>query len=291
MNWIWTFARKLIGLAFTALIAALFAATLVRLAPGADSDERELDARLSSESRDALRDAHAADRNLGRYYANYLTRVVHGDFGTSYSLQRPVRELLADRGPVTLRLAGSGLIAGWVFGFALALMVTQWKNRAMELAASGVSAVLLCLPAALMGILILAARAPWSIAIAAVVMPKVYSYSRGLLEKVALDPHILLARAKGLGPLRILAWHVIPSILPELLALAGITVSLAFSAAIPIEAVCDIPGAGQLAWQAALSRDLPILVTITLLLALITRAANSAADLAIAALQPIEATQ
>ncbi len=285
MNWIWKFARKLIGLAVTALLAALFAATLVRLAPGADSDERELDTRLSSESREALRDVHAADHNLAHYYASYLTRVVHGDFGTSYSLQRPVSELLADRGPVTLRLTGSGLIAGWAFGFALALIVTQWKNHAMELAASGVSAILLCLPAALTGILILAARAPWSVAIAAVVMPKVYSYSRGLLEKAVFDPHILLARAKGLGPLRILTWHVMPPILPELLSLAGITVSLAFSAAIPIEAVCDIPGAGQLAWQAALSRDLPILVTITLLLALITRAANSAADLAIAALE------
>jgi peptide/nickel transport system permease protein len=286
MTWWWKLARKLAGLALTALIAALFAATLVRLAPGADSDERELDARLSSESRSALRGAHAADRDLAHYNATYVARAFHGDFGTSYSLQRPVRELLADRGPVTLRLAGSGLIAGWVFGFALALIVTQWKSHAMEMAASGFSALLLCLPAALIGILILAARAPWSLAIAAVVMPKVYTYSRGLLEKVAYDPHILLARAKGLGPLRILGWHVMPSILPQLIALAGITVSLAFSAAIPIEAVCDIPGAGQLAWQAALSRDLPILVTITLLLALITRAANSAADLAIAALEP-----
>jgi peptide/nickel transport system permease protein len=71
-----------------------------------------------------------------------------------------------------------------------------------------------------------------------------------------------------------------------LLALAGVSVSLAFSAAIPIEAVCDIPGVGQLAWQAALGRDLPILVTITLLLALITRAANAAADIAIAGLHP-----
>jgi peptide/nickel transport system permease protein len=286
MKWIGKFARKLLGLAVTALFAALFAATLIRLAPGADSDERELDTRLSSESREALHDAHAGDRNLARYYATYVNRVFHGDFGTSYSLQRPVRELLADRGPVTLRLAGNGLILGWAIGLSLALLATQWKNRTVELATSSVSAMLLCLPAALTGILILAARAPWSLAIAAVVMPKVYSYSRGLLEKVALDPHILLARAKGLGPVRILAWHVLPPILPELLALAGITVSLAFSAAIPIEAVCDIPGAGQLAWQAALSRDLPILVTITLLLALITRAANSAADLAIDAMEP-----
>jgi ABC-type dipeptide/oligopeptide/nickel transport system permease component len=71
---------------------------------------------------------------------------------------------------------------------------------------------------------------------------------------------------------------------PEMLALAGVSVSQAFSAAIPLEAVCDVPGLGQLAWQSALARDLPILVSLTLLLALITRFANAAADTAISAM-------
>ncbi len=289
MTWTIRIGRQLMGLMLTAVIAALMAATLVRLAPGADSDERELDPRLSQQSIDAIHQTRAADRNLLHYYSTYVIRLAHGDFGQSYSLQRPVRELIADRGPVTLRLAGSGLVAGWFFGFTLALIVTQAKARSLDLLASGFSAALLCVPAALIGILILATRAPWPLAIALIVTPKVFSYSRELLARVAGDPHILLARAKGLHPARIFVWHLLPSILPELLALAGVTVSIAFSAAIPIEAVCDIPGAGQLAWQAALSRDLPILVTITLLLALVTRTANTAADLAIFALRPAEA--
>jgi len=132
---------------------------------------------------------------------------------------------------------------------------------------------------------VLAARAQWWWAIALIVAPKVFIYSRNLIEKVASEPHVLLARAKGVGRARIFLWHVVPPVLPELFALAGVTVSLSFSAAIPIEAVCDIPGVGQLAWQAALGRDLPILVTVTLLLALITRAANSAADLATEAIR------
>ena len=288
MTWTIRIVRHVIGLVLMAVIAALMAATLVRLAPGADSDERELDPRFSQQSIDAIHQTRAADRNLLHYYSNYVSRVAHGDFGQSYSLQRPVRELIADRGPVTLRLAGGGLITGWILGFSLALIVTQAKARVFDFVASGFSAALLCVPAALLGILILATRAPWPFAIALIVTPKVFAYSRELLGKVAGDPHILLARAKGLGPARIVLWHLLPSILPELLALAGVTVSIAFSAAIPIEAVCDIPGAGQLAWQAALSRDLPILVTITLLLALITRAANTAADLAILALRPAE---
>jgi peptide/nickel transport system permease protein len=270
--------NHVLGLVFTALAGAFFAATLVRLAPGADSDERQFDPRFSAASVQALRESRVADRNLLRYYLNYLRGLAHGDFGTSYSLKRPVGELLADRGPATLRLAGTGLIAGWVLGLILAIAATQWK-RATDVVASGFIALLLCLPAGLAALLVLAALAPWWWAIALVVAPKVFVYSRALLAKVAAEPHVLLARAKGLGRARIFAWHIAPSILPELFALSGVTVSLAFSAAIPIEAVCDIPGVGQLAWQAALGRDLPILVTVTLLLALITRAANSTADI------------
>lgn len=277
-------AGHIAGLMLTALAGALFAATLVRFAPGADSDERDFDPRFSAASLQAFDDSRAGDRHLARYYMNYLKGLAHGDFGVSYSLKRPVRELLADRGPATLRLAGCGLLAGWTLGLALAIFATQWHRGALDWLTSGFSALLLCLPAALIGLLVLVARAQWWWAIALIILPKVYSFARGLLESVARETHVLLARAKGLGRVRIFVWHVLPSILPELLALAGVSVSLAFSAAIPIEAVCDIPGIGQLAWQAALGRDLPVLVTMTLLLALITRAANVAANIAIAAL-------
>jgi len=56
--------------------------------------------------------------------------------------------------------------------------------------------------------------------------------------------------------------------------------AIAFGAAIPIEALCDSPGLGQLAWHAALSRDLPLIVTVTFVVSLVMLAANSLADLA-----------
>ena len=55
---------------------------------------------------------------------------------------------------------------------------------------------------------------------------------------------------------------------------------MAFGAAIPIEALCDSPGVGQLAWQAALNRDLPLIMNLTLLVTLITVAANMLANIA-----------
>ena len=55
--------------------------------------------------------------------------------------------------------------------------------------------------------------------------------------------------------------------------------SIAFAAAIPVEVVCDSPGLGQLAWKAALSRDVPLLVNLTLVIAIVTVAANSFSEL------------
>ena len=86
--------------------------------------------------------------------------------------------------------------------------------------------------------------------------------------------------AFGLHPARILAFHVAPPVLPELLALSGISVSMALGSMVPVEALCDSPGVGQLVWQAAMARDLPVLVNVTLLLAALTIAANLLADTA-----------
>ena len=65
-------------------------------------------------------------------------------------------------------------------------------------------------------------------------------------------------------------WHILPVAGPQLLALAGVSVSLAFAATIPVEVLCDLPGIGQLAWKAALSRDLVLLVNLTMIVTLIT---------------------
>jgi ABC-type dipeptide/oligopeptide/nickel transport system permease component len=90
---------------------------------------------------------------------------------------------------------------------------------------------------------------------------------------------VVTAHAKGLPGWRILFWHILPAAARPLLALAGVTVCVAFAAAIPVEVICDLPGIGQLAWKAALSRDLGLLVNLTMVVTLITLGANAAAEL------------
>jgi peptide/nickel transport system permease protein len=119
---------------------------------------------------------------------------------------------------------------------------------------------------------------PGALAIGLIVFPRVYRFARNLLAKAYSLPHIITARAKGLSEWRILFWHVVPLAGPQLLAVAGVSVSIAVGAAIPVEALCGLAGVGQLAWQAALARDLPLLTNLTVLVTLVTLLANSGAD-------------
>jgi peptide/nickel transport system permease protein len=266
-------------LALTLLLGGLLGATLVRLAPGFDADERELDARLNAQSMEAIRQSHTRQDNLFGYYRTYLAGLLHGDLGVSTSLERPVAQLFAERLPATLRSVALGVAVGWALGFFLALPVALFRWHGYELFSAGLSGLFLCLPAAVVGLAMVYAGGAASLAIALVVFPRVFQYARNILLQAAERPHVLAAYARGLSRGRVLAWHILPNAAPLLFALAGISVSMAFGAAIPIEALCDVPGIGQLTWQAALSRDLPVLVNVTLLITMVTLGANSAADL------------
>jgi peptide/nickel transport system permease protein len=263
----------------TLVLGGLLGATLVRRAPGFGVDEAELDARLSSRSIRALRQPQPEPQNLARFYFDYLAGLLRGDLGTSRSLKRPVVELLKERTPETAKSVAAGLVLGWILGLSLAIAVVTARSGSLDLFASLLSGIFLCLPAAVLALLFVLARLPGRLVLALIVFPNVFRYARNLLLGSASLPHVVTARAKGLGNFQLLLWHILRPAAPQLLALAGVSVSIAFTAAIPVEALCDLPGLGQLAWQAALSRDLYLLVTLTMIVAVVTLVANSLSDL------------
>ena len=259
------------------LLGGLLGATLVRLAPGFGVDEEELDTRLSDQSIQRLR-AQQSRESLAKYYVGYLGRLLHGDLGVSRTLEQPVSRLLAERFPETMKSVGFGLILGWSLGLSLAMATVLSRAWFVDAFASFLAALLLCLPAAVLALLFVLTRAPAHLILGLVVFPKIYRYSRNLLSRSASLPHVLTARAKGLGNARIFLWHILPTAAPQLLALAGVSISLAFTAAIPVEALCDLPGIGQLAWKAALGRDITLLVNLTMIVTLVTLVANSMSE-------------
>jgi peptide/nickel transport system permease protein len=260
------------------VISGLLAATLVRMAPGFGMDERMLDARLASSSLQAIERQGAEHSNIVGYYVQYLQQLSRGDFGISRSTGRPVRELLSERLALSLGSVVTGLGLAWMLALMTVTLLELSQRSLHEAAASLVAGALLCAPAALVALACVYIGATPAAAIAAIVFPRIFRYARDVVRQAGSAPHVLTAHAFGLHPLRILAFHVAPPVLPELLALAGISVSMALGAMVPVEALCDSPGVGQLVWQAAMARDLPVLVNVTLLLAGLTIAANLTAD-------------
>jgi peptide/nickel transport system permease protein len=271
-------ARHGLILVATALLGGFLSAAMVRLAPGFDTDEAALDPHLNSQSIQALRQARTEQHNIFRFYLHSLQLAMHGDLGTSISLKQPVSVLFQDRFPLTLRLVSLGLLMGWAAVMALAFITALLRVAAYDLLATFLTGLLICIPAAVLALLSVLWNIPGALAIALIIFPRDYRYAHNLLNKAYSLPHIVTARAKGLSELRILVWHVVPSAGPQLLALAGVSVSLAIGAAIPVEALCGLAGIGQLAWQAALARDLSLLMNITILVTLVTLLANSSAD-------------
>jgi len=271
---------RLLMLAAVCILGGLLSASLVRFSPGYGADERELDPRFSQASVEAIRNSHRLNAGLLSYYGRYLAGAVHGDFGSSEWLQRPISSLIKERFPVTAKSVLLGVLLAWFVALAVSLAGVFFRGFYFDISTTLASGVLIALPAAVVAIFSVYLRAPVFVAIAVVTFPKLFRYLRNLLNHAYSQPYILAARARGISQAKILFHHVLPLASPALFALLGVSLAVAFGAAIPIEALCDSPGVGQLAWQAALNRDLPLIMNLTLLVTLITVAANMLANIA-----------
>jgi peptide/nickel transport system permease protein len=270
----------LLRLGAVMLMASFAGAMLMRIAPGFSSDDQELNSGLSAQSIQAIRQAHLADRDIPSFYAHYLVAMLKGDLGTSRSLNQPVKDLLKERLPVTLANLAFALAMGWLLGLTLAICAQIWNVRAFSFLANGLSGTFISTPAAALALVFLLLRLPPVFAAALLVFPKIYRYTQNLLQQSAEMPHVLTARAKGAGPWRVLAWHVAPIALPQLIALVGVSISIGIGVLLPIEVVSDVAGIGQLAWQAAQSRDLPLLINLTMVVTFVTVCATLISDAA-----------
>lgn len=254
------------------VLSGLGAATLIRLAPGFGMDERLLDARLSIAAREALE--HRVDARVLPYYADYGRRLARGDLGVSLSHNRPVRELLGERLATSIRSGSAGLGGAWAISLAAVAALEWLRRRSVERVASLVSAAALCVPAAVAALACVYTGSGAAMAIAVILLPRLFRWLRSVIAQASSAPHVLAAHAMGIPRPRVLALHVVAPAAGELAALGGVSVSMMAGAAIPAEALCDSAGIGQLLWQAALSRDVPVLVNVTLLLTAVIAGSN-----------------
>jgi peptide/nickel transport system permease protein len=253
---------------FLLFLVAAGTIMLMRFAPGYFTDAREMDTKYARGARSDLEAEQAQRGSLRAITSSTLGGWLRGDLGQSRQYDVPVTELIRPRLRVTASLLARGIACGWLLAFCVALPLSASRSYATLLGAP--FTLLLAIPTGAMATLcLLASRGGPVLVLTLLLSARDFKFLYRALRNAWSAPHLLHARSQGLRIHQLARVHVLPNVMPQVFALATLSVVTALSAIVPVEVIFDVPGLGQLAWAAAMNRDLPVLMTITLLMAVI----------------------
>ncbi len=275
---------RILSLIFVLFAVSLIAFLLMHAVPGGPFDTGER--RLPEGTRQAQLHKYGLDQPLYVQYVKYMWHAVQGDFGVPF--QRPtetVTGLIASRWPVTIRIGIPTIIIAYVFGTLLGTIAAVRQNSWVDYLVTTVGTLGLTVPSWVVGtwlVLILSVRydllptggwGSWKhyimpvIAYSLAPMALVARYTRLTLIETMRADYVRTARAKGLGEKRIMAGHIARNA-----AIPWVTVLLPeipniLTGSIFIEAIFNIPGLGSYFVTSTISRDYPMILALTLLIA------------------------
>lgn len=244
----------------------------------------------------SIRHELGLDQPLIMQFLHYLTGLLHGDLGRSYTQRTEVLPLILARLPATIILMAAGIVVevalGLTFGTIAAIKRGGLVDRTvMMLSFVGVSSPQFVV--ALLLLYVFAATLGWFPmsgfgTVRHVVLPALtlgvlgagwYARMvRSAMIDVLNQDYVRTARAKGLSSGRIIFRHALPNAILPIIAMIGIDIGQFMSGVVVVEAVYGWPGIGQLAWQAIQQVDIPIIMGVTLVSALAIVLGNLLAD-------------
>ncbi|WP_127508959.1 ABC transporter permease [Actinoplanes solisilvae] len=253
------------------------------------------------------------DKPWIQQYLLYVQRLLHGDLGYSFQLNQSVLEAIVQRLPKTMVLSLLSTLLAVVVAIPLGVIQAVRRNRWPDYAITSLSLLAYATPIFFMGLLmiilfsqvwpILPPEAPQGFTVAevladpaglvlptitlAIVTVAVYSrYVRSAMVDNLNENYVRTARSKGLPERRVILTHTLRNGLFPIIGLLGMYLPALFSGALVVESLFNFPGMGQLFWQAALKRDYPILLGVTVIIAVATVVGSLVADLLYAAADP-----
>jgi peptide/nickel transport system permease protein len=290
---------------------------LLRLAPG--DPARLLVGPAATESQVAAqRHTLGLDRPVPAQYAAWLGRFARGDWGTSIATGRPVRRMLGEAWPATVRLVGLSLVLSYLLGIAVGV-VQAVRRGPLDTALSVVTVTLFALPGYWLGLMLvmlftyrarilpafgaagfdadfLTGGARLADRLRHLALPLATltligiggtaRYVRGAMLDVAGAQFVTIARAKGLTPTRVALHHVLRNALIPVLTLLGLSLPALFSGAVFIEAIFAWPGVGRVLVEAVQARDYPVVMAATAVSAVLVVLGNLLAELLVAWADP-----
>jgi len=285
---------------------------LVNLAPGGPSSLMRMDA--TPEQREALAHRLGLDQPVAVRYALWLAGAVRGDLGTSMTSNEPVVMRIAQRLPNTLLLAGTALVVSVVVGIPMGVYAALRRNKLPDFVVAIFSVMGLSVPAFWLGIILILVFSvnlnllPSSgvattgseanlvdrvqhllmpaVVLSTTVVPYVVRFTRSALLEVLQQDYVRTASAKGLSRVRVVYVHALRNALVPVVSIVGTLVPRLFGGSVVTEAVFGWPGMGRLAVEAANGRDYPLIVGITVSVAVLVVVSSLAVDLAYTWLDP-----
>jgi peptide/nickel transport system permease protein len=250
---------------------------LIRFAPGYLSDAREMDARYANAARIKLSAEAARTNSLQQMISNEIRGWMRGNLGVSRQYEVPVTELILARLAVTGRLLVRSILLAWAIALAAALVSSA--GRSTSLLWQAPAALLLAIPTAAMATFCLLADGGGPVLVMTLLLAaRDFKFLHEVLKRRWREPHLLQARATGISTLRLIKTHILPNVAPQLAALATLSIVTALSALVPVEVIFSVPGLGQLAWNAAMNRDLPVLLAVMMMMAIAVTLAGMLSD-------------
>jgi peptide/nickel transport system permease protein len=308
---------RLIGKRVLAALPVLWGVTLltflvVSVMPG-DAASQLLGADATDAQVEQLRAKLDLDEPLVERYVNWLGGAVTGDLGNSLASDQPVTDTLGERLPVTFELIGFAFVLSVGLTLPVAVLAAHKPGGVLDrismiVSMAGLSVAPYVL--ALVLVYVFAVQLEWLPAIGFVtpgesvsenirslILPAVsigfplFCFYTRLLRADVLDQmrgedYIVTARAKGLGPWRVLLRHALPNSLFGLLTIVALNVGTLIGATVIIEQIFSLPGIGQSLLAAINNRDIVVVQGIVLVLAVVVVIANLIADLLYAVLDP-----
>jgi peptide/nickel transport system permease protein len=293
---------------------------LVRLAPGDPFGAAMDNPNMTAEVRDQWQRSYGFDKPLPEQYALYLRSVARGDFGWSFSTQRPVSEALRAAIPKTLILSGTALLLSFAIGIGAAVLQARHPGSITDRILSRASllaysipefwlALLLLLVFSLnLGVLpaggaadaVLHSRMDWlgrtldtlkhlvlpAATLTIVGAAVVARYQRAALLDVLPSDFIRTARAKGLPEPLIVRRHALRNALLPTITLLGLTIPALLAGSVFVEKIFAWPGMGLLAVNAVASRDYAVVTAVVIVAGTAVAVGNLISDLLYALADP-----
>lgn len=243
-----------------------------------------------------VRQEYGLDQPLIVQYGQYVLRLAQGDLGESYRLRIPVTRAIGAQLGATVQLSICAAVLAVLLA-VISAITTAGRGPWVRSLVSGSELVLSSAPSFVIGILLLLVFAfhwhllppsgsgSWqslilpTLALALPIAAVLTQVLRQELEAILDQPFIAMARARGMSETGVRLRHALRHAMVPLITLAGFVFASLLGGAVVVELLFSRQGIGRLMLDAANSKDVPMVLGITLLAAAIYVAVNLVVDL------------